>query len=221
MASLIVSALALTSSNPQQRWGWALFLGVIISLGWMASTFLRIPSLGTTRIVALSSGVSFVPPRDIFFAPYVFIVFLINATVFQSLDLGSERVHIQMQVWAIAALLVGLLGLGWNLRRSFFPTGLMLNPERITGVRGDKLVKIPWASLEDVSVVSGQGPYLSLFTTDHTLIRIDSRFTGTDVNVLYWTVRYFLDHPEQRELLRDPEAALRRVEETYRVADPG
>jgi hypothetical protein len=95
----------------------------------------------------------------------------------------------------------------------FVPAGLTLSETGLSGVRGSRRVRLRWDDLETAEVVSYRGAQLSLRTTAGRFVRVESYWIGSDPNVVAPVIEHYRHHPEDRHLLGDPLAALRRVEE--------
>ncbi|RLP79219.1 hypothetical protein D9V34_15555 [Mycetocola lacteus] len=198
-----------------------LWLILVLCLTWVAIMYGRHPDSGTVRVAHTSDRLNLVPSWAVVLANPMCMMMCVVVGGYHWATFGSGGYSAARHLRLF--LIVGIIGSIWELWKLRSPAGLSITPDCIYGVRGGASVDIPWTRLRDVSIDVahgiGGGRYIYLHQEQGSPIRVDSRLTGTDVNVLYWTVRYFLEHPEQRELLRDPEAALRRVEEAYRGAD--
>ena len=116
---------------------------------------------------------------------------------------------------------ISLISLGWLVHQAWMlrrPRGLTLTEHRLSGVRGDKNVDLPWEYLEEATVSSGPAPKLVLTRIDGQFYSIEPRWIGSDPNEVAAIITYYLEHPEARGLLTDPRAAVRLVEDSIRVS---
>ncbi|WP_147441594.1 hypothetical protein [Mycetocola lacteus] len=220
---------ALTEQNPHRFWFniyVMLFAGI---LAWYSETVAHRPHRHTARFSTKTGHLRFAPRQDRFWAPYAYT--LVTAVGWPVMEILSEQRGYWL--WRIRVFFMVFLGVAFlveTLRRQFRAPGLTLTPHGIYGVRGGERVNIAWSALYrvDAAVVPKRpkrehrnlphakaGIWLYLTEFGHDQVAVNTQLTATDVNVLYWTVRYFWEHPDERELLRDPAAALRRVEDFY------
>jgi hypothetical protein len=101
------------------------------------------------------------------------------------------------------------------------PAGLALTPDRIRGVRGSKSVDLPWDDLARAEVIFANGAQLVLHLRSGAAIKIDPRYTGSDPNALAPIIGFFIDHPEFRDRLLAPDAAIALVETAVAAPSDG
>ena len=115
---------------------------------------------------------------------------------------------------------IALISLGWLVHQTWMlrrPRGLTLTEHRLSGVRGDKDVDLPWEYLDEARVSSGPAPKLVLTRIDGQFSSIEPRWIGSDPNEVAAIITYYLEHPEECGLLSDPRAAVRLVEDSVPV----
>lgn len=105
----------------------------------------------------------------------------------------------------------GLFILGREILRLRTPRGLLLTPAGLTGIRGALHLDLAWDDVLGVGVVDANRAYLGI-RTGSGLVKVEPYAIGSDPNVVAPIVRHYLNHPEDRHLLADPVAAIRRVE---------
>jgi hypothetical protein len=101
------------------------------------------------------------------------------------------------------------------------PAGLALTPDRIRGVRGSKSVDLPWDDLARAEVIFTNGAQLVLHLRSGAAITIDPRYTASDPNALAPIIGFFIDHPEFRDRLVAPDAAIALVETAVAAPSDG
>jgi hypothetical protein len=111
----------------------------------------------------------------------------------------------------------GLAGLGLALLAREVvalatPRGLLLTAAGLTGIRGARRIDLGWDDVLGVGVIDARRAFLAIRTTSG-LLKVEPYAIGSDPNVVAPIVRHYLTHPEDRHLLADPVAAIRRVEE--------
>ena len=115
---------------------------------------------------------------------------------------------------------ISLISLGWLAHQAWtlrLPRGLTVGEHRLSGIRGDKRVEVPWEYLDDARVSSGPAPKLVLTRIDGEFFSIEPRWIGSDPNEVAAIITYYLEHPEDRVLLSDPRVAVRQVEDSVSV----
>lgn len=111
---------------------------------------------------------------------------------------------------------IGVIVQLWGLRR---PSGLILTPDGLLGIRGSGDVRLLWEDLATVGVAatpaSAPAAKLSLIPRGGARpVRAAPRVLGSDPNQVAAIVRYYLERPTERHLLADGGvAAVRRVED--------
>lgn len=219
----------LTADNPSERWLEASSCATLLAIIWVFSAVTRIPAPWSVRFSTRAGRLRLASSADRYWAPYIFLI--LAGFVWPLIRLlNGQGTSLIWRIRAITLACVAVAGIVDTLRTQFRSPGLTLTPERIYGVRGGVRVDIAWNDLYrlDVAVIrkrargtrrtiprSKPGHWLYLTRFGHPELAVNTLLTGTDVNVLYWTVMFFWEHPEERELLRDPASALRRVEDFY------
>jgi hypothetical protein len=122
-------------------------------------------------------------------------------------------------VQAIVVLLITVCSLPWVVRNLFKAQGISLRPGGIM-LRAGRMrpVMLSWEQFAKVGVQARHyagmvNPELVIRTFDGATYRLRSERIGSDPNIVAAIVRFYLDHPEQRDALSDPVEALRRVEQ--------
>jgi hypothetical protein len=167
---------------------------------------------GEVRVRASDGGTAFVPPRWAGAGwTVVYLLGLLPAVLVAAFgiplpDLRSTLIVGFFALVAVAGIAQRLLG----LRR---PEGLRMTDTGLTGVRGSSVVDIPWDALAAATVTSGRaGALLTLVRTDGARVSVEPRWTGSDPHAVAAALEFFLDRPERRNLLTDPERALDAVD---------
>ncbi|MFZ4841317.1 hypothetical protein [Mycetocola saprophilus] len=204
--------------------GVLLLLSYVLTLSayaWYLAAIARTPQTLTARISRRHRFLRFVAPRNRVWAQYVWLFAAYSSWLALEIYTAPNPVA-STTARSLIITAAFLLALSEPLRTQFHPAGLTLTPDYIIGVRGSGSVRIRWATLYRVRAAGiyrfplrERGIWLYLTEFGHREVKINARCTATDVNILYWTVVYFWEHPEERELLSDPAAALRRVEEHH------
>ncbi len=91
------------------------------------------------------------------------------------------------------------------------PSGLHLTPQRIITAGEGTLRHVRWRDVAHATVAVHRllGPHLVLLGADERKLgAVSVRYLGSDPTVTAALVRYFRDHPEERELPADPERAI-------------
>ncbi len=72
----------------------------------------------------------------------------------------------------------------------------------------------PWAEIDDVTVELGSQRYvyLVLHRRDGRPIRVSAQSLGSDPNVVAAIIQFYLQHPQHRDALAEPEVAMKRFE---------
>lgn len=110
---------------------------------------------------------------------------------------------------------VGLVTLGRMLWSARLPAGLELTELGIHGIRGAGDAHTMWEDIADIAVVAAPSAKLSITDANGSPpILASILFLGADPNDVAVVLRFFRDHPEERNLLtQGGKVALRRVEE--------
>lgn len=110
---------------------------------------------------------------------------------------------------------IGLVTLGRMLWSARLPAGLELTELGIHGIRGAGDAHLMWEDIADIAVVAAPSAKLSITDANGSPpILASMPYLGADPNDVAVVLRFFRDHPEERNLLtQGGEAALRRVEE--------
>jgi hypothetical protein len=119
----------------------------------------------------------------------------------------------------VLLLLVGAWVFRLVIRGLLRRQGLCLSADRVelwNGYRNPTL--LDWKDIKGVSVGESHAaglsfPLISLLHAGGGRSEITGNKMGSDPNVVAAIVRFYLDHPEQRDALSDPVEALRRVEQ--------
>lgn len=116
-------------------------------------------------------------------------------------------------------LIIGVGCIVFGIVKPFLPSGLEMNEEAVWARKGIIRHRIPWTQLADV-VVRGHGkvPWIGLVLAEGPTFYLKPVHVGSNPHYVAELILYYLRHPDQRELLRDPEAAIREVME---IEGPG
>lgn len=100
----------------------------------------------------------------------------------------------------------------WSAR---LPAGLELTELGIHGIRGAGDAHLMWEDIADIAVVAAPSAKLSITDANGSPpILASMPYLGADPNDVAVVLRFFRDHPEERNLLtQGGKVALRRVEE--------
>jgi len=100
----------------------------------------------------------------------------------------------------------------WSAR---LPAGLELTELGIHGIRGAGDAHLMWEDIADIAVVAAPSAKLSITDANGSPPVLASiLYLGADPNDVAVVLRFFRDHPEERNLLtQGGKVALRRVEE--------
>lgn len=110
---------------------------------------------------------------------------------------------------------IGLVTLGRMLWSARLPAGLELTELGIHGIRGAGDAHLMWEDIADIAVVAAPSAKLSITDANGSPPVLASiLYLGADPNDVAVVLRFFRDHPEERNLLtQGGKVALRRVEE--------
>jgi hypothetical protein len=113
----------------------------------------------------------------------------------------------------VALIPLGIAFLGYLISRARLPRGLSVAPGGLTWTEGRTPMRFEWNSIGAVSLATNARGWrcIRIHTTSGTGHDLAAGLLGSDPAVVGEVVQYFLDHPEERELLHDPDAALARV----------
>ncbi|MDR2323048.1 MAG: hypothetical protein LBE60_15545 [Microbacterium sp.] len=113
----------------------------------------------------------------------------------------------------VALIPLGIAFLGYLISRARLPRGLSVAPGGLTWTEGRTPMRFEWNSIGAVSLATNArgGRCIRIHTTSGTRHDLAAGLLGSDPAVVGEVVQHFLDHPEERELLHDPDAALARV----------
>lgn len=110
---------------------------------------------------------------------------------------------------------IGLMTLGRMLWSARLPAGLELTELGTHGIRGAGDAHLMWEDIADIAVVAAPSAKLSITDANGSApILASILYLGADPNDVAVVLRFFRDHPEERNVLtQGGKAALRRVEE--------
>jgi len=113
----------------------------------------------------------------------------------------------------VALVPSGLTILGYLLGRARLPRGLAVATDGLTWTEGKAATKLPWEDVRRICLATGRRGRRSvrILTCEHVHYDLAAGILGSDPAIVGEVVQHFLDHPEERELLHDPDAALARV----------
>lgn len=207
-------ALALKATSPRV---FMLAIAIIAVPAWVCTRG-QVESLedGRVRVDGRGRGTRFVPTglvsavnpilASLMIVPAAAIVLVggVGTTIPSLLDVS------RWGPFGLAAL--GLSLLTREIAGLTVPRGLLLTPAGLTGIRGARRLNLAWDDVLGVGVVDAKRAYLGIRTAGG-LVKVEPYAIGSDPNVVAPIVRHYLNHPEDRHLLGDPAAAIRRVEE--------
>jgi len=213
-AGLVAGTAMWSQSNP----GPALLVGACLTVLSVSGFALLTVGLSvaerSVRIDKTSPQVSFIPASSAVLAyPILALLSLLPALVAAAFE--SAGMHIPGAFARFSPYVVGFLGLIWiaqqlySLRR---PAGLTLTAFGLHGVRGDSEVEMTWSDLDRVTVSDALGAKLMLRSKAGDAVAVAPAWMGSDPHEVAAIIDYYLKHPEDRELLRDPLVAIARVE---------
>lgn len=195
--------------------GFRLFMGSCAVLLLVAvsavSAYAFAVTRGVIRVDAGAPALRFAPParvRTLFTALGVAALLPVAATLLTG-TIGDTPLR-GGGVIGLGVLAVIWIGQQlWSLR---VPRGLTLSELGLAGVRGTAAVSVAWSELAHAEAVWDRGAKLVIHRTGMSALVIEPRWTGSDPNLVALIVTHYLEHPEDRGLLGDAEAAVRRVE---------
>lgn len=142
------------------------------------------------------------------------VVAALTTTMLAVLSIGIAVVRGSFSLRAVIFAVLALVFWGcvvWVLARLTKPRGLILSNVGVA----EAWTMIAWDSISGFDVVRKQMPEVIVRSDEGKKIRVAGAMTGSDVNVIAIVLRHYLDHPEERWMLSDPEKALMRVEELH------
>lgn len=170
-------------------------------------------SPGLVRVDPASPWLRFAAParvRALFTLGWVIAIIPAGITLATGASLTPTRGGV------VALGVLGLVWVGqqaWSLRT---PRGLTLSPDGMSGVRGMKAFTLRWDELDRAEAAWLKGAKLMLRRSSGTAIVIESRWTGSDPNLVAPIIEHFRANPRDRGTLADPAAALLLVEQATR-----
>lgn len=209
------------------------------SVGWYVRVLAQAQPEGAVR-VGVSGALAFKPPRLVACLQALVAVLALvpGVLAWVAPSVTGERLWGgQGSIWLTV---VTVAAMAWLVQQAIalrLPAGLTVSPAGLTGVRGSKRVDVTWDQIKDVrAVVVGRrsrlvvqaaegGPVevdaASIGNDAHVTaalrsitLQVDPTYTGSDPNLVAAVIRYYLEHPDQREALVDGLGALRRYEQS-------
>ena len=115
-------------------------------------------------------------------------------------------------------VLVGLGCVAFGIVKPFLPSGIRICEDAVWVRKGIIEHRMPWDQLEDVALkMRGKALALELRFESGPDYSVRPMYFGSNPYYAAELILYYLRHPDRRELLRDPDAAIREVME---VVDP-
>lgn len=179
--------------------------GLLVAVSWAAWVDARRVREGYVRILPLAPTLRFVPSfwaRSALPATSVFLV--LPALV--RLAIGAP-----LEAMSAVAGGVGAVFLLWTLVTWRRAPGLEVSPEGVFGVRGSRRVALRWEELRGVATSGPDGRGLVFESALGASVEIGCGWIGSDPAEVALVIAHFAQHPEDRELLEIPLAALQRV----------
>lgn len=177
----------------------------------------RLLKNGVVRIETRGPGLHFRPPVW----PTVLEVVLLLMLALPAVAVGAVGVDDLFSVRRTPLVLpvIALVFLGVMLWRVRVAPGLLLTVDGIRGIRARGEIRWTWDEVGAV-VVDGPPAALSLTLADgYVPVTASMRYLGSDPNQVAAVVRFFRDHPDERDVLRQGgRAALDRAAEVLRPA---
>ncbi len=176
----------------------------------------KAPSPGKVRL-SPTSPLKFLPPTAIWILNLAGpICFLLAGTVviLSLFVLGIEPITgpIGRRGGGVFFIALGIAGIFYQMPKLLRPRGVELSPEGVRWWQGLRENIIPWDGLAEVALgAKKKGKRLRLHHRDGNVHSLVPMFFGSDPVVVAEVIRYFLDHPDDRETLSDPRAALALV----------
>ncbi len=146
------------------------------------------------------------------------VVAALTTTMLAFLSIGIAFVRGSFSLRAVIFSVLALVFWGcvvWVLARLTKPRGLVLSDVGVA----EAWTMIAWDSISGIDVVRKKMPDVIVRSNDGKKVRVAGAMTGSDVNVIAIVLRHYLDHPEERWMLTDPEKALMRVYSVGRCAE--
>lgn len=191
----------------------------------LALFFLSVLQRGQARgfIGHASKGTLTFRPVFAFFGLQLAMAVVGIATALGVLVVDPSMLRGQGSIW------IGTFGVGsviWLTMQLFslrLPAGLRITEDGLTGVRGVGPRTFSWDEIVDVTPeIEGREVALGLTDVHGLITNVGaSSYLGSDPALVAQVVNHFLDHPEDRHLLSDPSAAIRRVEQAAQAAELG
>lgn len=208
--------VVLVDSRTPSRLFWllmALLMAALLLFFWQWHIAVR---EGVVRVDRDHPTLRFRPRRSLaaveFVAPAVLVVFGI-ANVVAVVTLGEalgETRRARGIHWLALPALGYLVYLLWARR---VRPGLTLSVEGIAGVRRSKRVDSAWDDIASVTVRRrGYGAMLEITFVDGGRRMVEPERIGSDPNVVAAVIEHYLLSPEDRHVLVNPVAALKRVD---------
>ena len=111
-------------------------------------------------------------------------------------------------------VLIGTCCIVFGIVKPFLPSGVELDEDAVCVRKGIIRHRIPWFQLRDVVVNTHRKlPSVGLVFEDGPTFWLEPVHVGSNPYYVAELILYYLRHPDRRELLRDPEAAIREVME--------
>lgn len=213
IGAVVVAILLATQSNnlgyQLQLAGLGLALGVLGAavLLWEVSV-----SAGVVRFEDPSGSLRFhYPPGLGLLYPLAAACMMFPAAVALLRGEGSAQIGFGRRT----AYTLGILGLIFFLQQLWalrVPRGLALSEAGLRGVRGAEHLVLAWADLDSAAAMSARsGAKLALHTTRGEVHVLPRHVIGSDPNAVAAIINYYLQYPQDRGYLTDPEGAIRRV----------
>ncbi|WP_147441715.1 hypothetical protein [Mycetocola lacteus] len=142
------------------------------------------------------------------------VVGAVTTTVFAFLAISSAQVRGTFSVRAVLFSAFALFFWGavvGVLVHLVKPRGVILTEAGVA----EAWTAIPWDLISGIDVVRKHMPETIVSSHTGKKLRVVGPRTNSDVNVIAIVLRHYLDHPEERWMLTDPEKALMRVEELH------
>jgi hypothetical protein len=190
-------------------------IGVMLRM-WSDSVVEQIVRV-EARASASASGLRFVPSLGARLAyPLIAIFTMLPAAVALACEASGLALPFGNGIGRWGVYLLGLGGLVWCVQQLWqlrTLLGLGLDATGVHGVRGSAHAEMAWEALEGVSVSPGKRAKLVLLRAGGMPVIIEPRRIGSDPHAVAAVVGHYLRHPADREILSDPRAAIRRVED--------
>lgn len=173
--------------------------------------------------VEASQGLRFTPPGRRIGVPIAMISLMFLWGLYAAfLAFVIWLIQGQLSLWEVPlSIIIAIAGGVWavvwivrllvqHLKQA---PGLTIKPEGITAAWGGRIQHVSWEQLRRATIVPHKrfGPKLAILDDEGlSVLEIRARGLGSDPMVVAALIHYYRDHPEDRHLLTQPEAAFEK-----------